>query len=234
MADIKVGNQSSAKASESPESQTGLQQQNRSSEISRSRERDPLGGFWSPGEFFSTNPFALMRRMSEEMDRQFGQMFGQIAGGAAQGGWSPAIEVREHDGQLEVCAELPGIKPEDVKVELTNDALVIHGERKSEHEHRIGKAYRSERRYGEFYRAIPIPEGANTEQVHAQFRDGVLQVTMPVQEASRSRQIPINAGESAASRSTISGSKTQSAASGGSSSAAAAAGAGSGTSTKDS
>jgi HSP20 family protein len=168
--------------------------------------------------------------MSEEMDRHFGQMFGQSSGGAGQGGWSPAVEVREHDGQLEVCAELPGLKPDDVKVELTDDALLIHGERKSEQEHHIGKAYRSERRYGEFYRAIPLPEGVKTDQVHAQFRDGVLQVTMPVQqEASRRRQIPINSGESAASGSTISG-KAQSAGSGGSSSSAAAAGAGSGTS----
>jgi HSP20 family protein len=135
-----------------------------------------------------------MRRMSEEMDRTFGRFFGQTTSGA--GGWYPAVEVTEHDGQLHVQAELPGLRPEDVKVEITDDVLIISGEKKSEQQHRIGNAYRSERQYGEFYREIPLPEGVSADQANAQFRDGVLEVTVPVpQQASNRREIPIQTAE---------------------------------------
>jgi len=149
-------------------------------------------------EFFLDNPFTLMRRMSEEMDRTFGQFFGQKRGGT--GGWYPEIEVTERDGQLHIQTDLPGLRPEDVKVEITGDALTISGERKSEQEHRIGRAYRSERRYGEFYREIALPEGVSADQAKAQFHDGVLEITVPVSEqASNRRQIPIQASETAGS-----------------------------------
>jgi HSP20 family protein len=104
----------------------------------------------------------------------------------------PAIEVSERDNQMVVCAELPGLKPEDVKVEVTEDAIVIEGERKHEHEEKQGGRWHSERSYGRFYRAIPLPDGAKSEQVRADFKNGELQVTVPVEQAqSKRRQIPI-------------------------------------------
>jgi HSP20 family protein len=149
----------------------------------------------SPAEFFS-NPFSVMRRMHEEMDRVFSDAFGGRHSNAGMGGglasWSPAIEVSERDNQMVVCAELPGLKPEDVKVEVTEDAIVIEGERKHEHEEKQGGRWHSERSYGRFYRAIPLPDGAKSEQVRADFKNGELQVTVPVEQAqSKRRQIPI-------------------------------------------
>jgi HSP20 family protein len=200
MAEVDVkkssGTQSSAGTQSSQSGERGLQRQRSGSELSRSRGWDPFGFSLTPADFFSGNPFSLMRRMSEEMDRAFGGFFGQT--GSSTGSWLPAIDVSEQNGQLQVHADLPGLKPEDIKVEVTSDSLILRGERKSEHEHRLGGAYRSERRYGEFYREIPLPEGANAEQAKAQFRNGVLEITVPVpQQASNRREIPIQTEESA-------------------------------------
>lgn len=153
------------------------------------RSFDPF--FVSPWEFFSGNPFSLMRRMSEEMDN----FFNQARSGSRRGTgavWSPPIEVAERDGKYVIHAELPGLKPEEVKVELRDNELVIEGERRSEHEETRAGIHRSERRYGQFYRAIPLPEGVNSDQVNARFENGMLEITAPMPQArSNSRQIPI-------------------------------------------
>lgn len=186
MADIDVRNKSSNQSSHN-------QRQSGGGALSLAGDRDPFLSF-SPSEFFS-NPFSAMRRMSDEMDRAFGHFLGQ--GGAETMAGFPAIEVAEHDGNLCVHADVPGLKPDDVKVEVTEDSLIIRGERKSEHEHRGQNTYRSERRYGEFYRQIPLPQGAKTEQAKANFNNGVLEVTVPVpQEATKRREIPVHSGAS--------------------------------------
>jgi HSP20 family protein len=157
---------------------------------------DPFSWSLTPSDFFSSDPFTWMRRFHEEMDRTFSRIFGKEAD-TDSGVWYPAIDVVEHDGQLQVHAELPGLKPEDVKVEVTDDALIIQGERKYQHEDKKGGVYRSERRYGQFYREIPLPEGANAEQAKANFKDGVLEVVVPMPEASSKRRtIPIETSSS--------------------------------------
>ena len=178
------------------EKTTGNREVTRSSkeQIAR-RGYEPFG--FTPGEFFA-NPFAAVRRMHEDMDRMFAGAFGQQAGGGAMGGlgsWVPALEVTERDNEVCVCAELPGLRPEDVKIEITDDALVIEGERKQEREEEHGGRFHSERRYGRFYRTVPLPEGANADQARADFKDGELRVTVPVQRPeSKRRQIPISSG----------------------------------------
>ena len=106
------------------------------------------------------------------------------------------IEVTEREGNYVVRAELPGLKPEDVKVECTDDAVVIEGERKLEREEDGGR--RSERMYGRFFRVIPLPEGAKVTDAQARFQDGVLEVTVPfAKREEKRRQIPIESGASA-------------------------------------
>lgn len=173
----------------------------RNRELTRSHEGTRLthrgsGPFaFTPGEFFN-NPFSIMRRMHEEMDRVFSEAIGGRPGAGAFGGglagWSPLIEVSERENEMVVCAELPGLKPEDVKVEVTEDAVVIEGERKQQREDNQEGRWHSERHYGRFHRTIPLPEGAKAENVRADFRNGELQVIVPVQRPeSKRRQIPI-------------------------------------------
>jgi HSP20 family protein len=152
-----------------------------------------------PYDLFRMNPFSLLRRMTEEMDR----MVQEAGSGRAEGsgaGWIPAIDVSLRDGKYNVHAELPGLEPKDVKIEVENDALVIEGERKYEHEEKQGGMQRTERQYGFFRRSIPLPEGAKTEQAKAKFHNGILEIALPVPEQQTDRRtIPIEA-ESASSK----------------------------------
>lgn len=108
--------------------------------------------------------------------------------------WVPAIEAREENGTFLVSAEVPGLKPEDVKVELTPEAIVLEGERKSETKEEKEGYYRSERAYGHFYRSIPLPEGVVPDKVKAELKEGLLRVTLPIEKVPENRrQIPIEA-----------------------------------------
>jgi len=140
------------------------------------------------GRFFSMNPFAMMREFAGEMDRIF---HGDSSATDVQA-WLPAMDVQQCGGNLVVSAELPGLKKEDVKVEVSDDSVTIQGERKQEHKEDHDGYHRWERNYGRFYRTIHLPEGAKTDQVKAELKDGVLKVSIPVPEApKKSREVPV-------------------------------------------
>jgi HSP20 family protein len=96
--------------------------------------------------------------------------------------------------------DLPGIKKEDVKVEVTDGHLAISGERKSETEEKQEGVYRRERQYGSFHRVVPLPEGAKLEDVKATFADGVLEVSvpMPAKAQAKPRTVEIQEAPKAA------------------------------------
>jgi HSP20 family protein len=139
--------------------------------------------------FFGKHPFTWMKHFTEEMDRTFKTM--REPGGA----WRPTIEVKEQKGKLMVTAELPGVKFEDIKVHFTGETLVVEGDRKYEKEEKKEGYFHTERSYGRFYRAIPVPEGANAENATASFNNGVLEVMVPIPEvAANTREIPVTQG----------------------------------------
>ncbi len=147
---------------------------------------------YSPGELFAARPLSLLRRITEEMERAFSGFTEQREGEV--GLWSPAIEIAERDNSLTVSADLPGLKPEDVKVEISEGDLVIRGERRREHEEKGRGYYRSERSFGTFERCIPLPDNAKTEQARADFKNGELTVSIPLdQSQQRRREIPVSA-----------------------------------------
>jgi HSP20 family protein len=165
-----------------------LQTQSSEQQRGLSRRQD----FLSDRELFSFSPFAVMRRLTEEMDRAFGSAFGLARPGEYV--WAPVVEARERGGNFEVSAELPGLTKDEVKVECTENGIVIQGERKREHESEEGGVYRSERHYGRFHRLIPLPEGAEPDKAKAEFKNGVLQVQVPMSQQAKpkSRQVPIS------------------------------------------
>jgi HSP20 family protein len=122
------------------------------------------------------DPFALLKQMTSELDRpSFGAL--EMPGSVA---WSPKIDVVEKDNRLVTRVDLPGVKKEDVSVEVTDGHLALSGVRKRETEEKRENFYRSEREHGSFYRLVPLPEGVKLEDVKATFADGVLEVSVPM------------------------------------------------------
>ena len=146
--------------------------------------RDPFAAFWN-------EPFSLLHREFWPFDRESSPWRSGRGGG---GLWSPQIETFQRGDQFVVRADLPGLNKEDVNIELTDDSLSIQGERREEHEEHREGYYRSERSYGSFHRAVPLPEGAITETAKANFSNGVLEITVqaPPREVSRRRRIEIS------------------------------------------
>jgi HSP20 family protein len=152
-------------------------------------------------ESHAPTPFTFMRRFSEEMDRlfeDFGLGRGLIAptfesrldklSALGNAMWAPQVEVFERDNQVVIRADLPGMTKDDFSVDITKEALVIRGERRSEIEDDKGGYYHSERSYGNFYRRIPLPEGIDVDDAKADFRNGVLEITM--KSTQRTEQKP--------------------------------------------
>ncbi len=158
----------------------------------------------------SSSQFGMLRRFAREMDQLF-EDFGIGAGfhiprllsrghellrretGLVSAEWSPRVDVVARDGQVVVRADLPGMSKDDIKVEVSDGVLTIQGERKHEaKEEREGCCY-SECSYGSFYRAIPLPEGADTSKAAADFRKGVLEVTVPTpsRPAEKAKRVEI-------------------------------------------
>jgi HSP20 family protein len=170
------------------------------------RRQEPFG----LPSLFSTNPFEMLRRLDEDMER----LFDQFSGGLWRPGrafarlgersmWSPQIELREQGGKLHLYADLPGLSRDDIKVDIEGDTVTIQGERKSAMEDRQEGYYRSERSYGSFYRTIPLPEGVDTTNAQATFKDGVLDISFdaPARQ-QRGRRLEIRDASSGASSST--------------------------------
>lgn len=134
----------------------------------------------------ATSPFTLMRHLSEDMERVFEDTWGARRFPRLFRGlelpemrWTPNIEAFERKGEFVVRADLPGMTKDQVKVEVSDGELVIQGERKEEKEQKEKGYYASERSYGAFYRALPLPEGIKADDAKATFKDGVLEIVMP-------------------------------------------------------
>jgi|SRR5208282_1671952 len=127
--------------------------------------------------------FGRLANLQDEIDRLFESPL--MA-------WSPVLDVREDADNFVVRAELPGLKREEIEVSLHDGALVIAGERKAENVEEGVEVHRQERYYGKFQRALTLPTPVAAEKIKAQYKDGVLTVTLPKVEEAKPKQIDIS------------------------------------------
>jgi len=144
-------------------------------------------------------PFRDLVSLQDRMNRLFDDSFRGVArGGAAEedwalgGSWAPAVDIFEHEGNIVLKAELPGVDSKDVDVRVENNVLTLRGERKFDTEVDKESYHRVERAYGAFSRSFTLPTVVDTDKIKAEVKDGVLRVTLPKREEAKPKQITIS------------------------------------------
>jgi HSP20 family protein len=130
-------------------------------------------------------PFAEFGELRHRVD----QIFHEMTGG--EGSWTPSVDVIRDNGNVILRADLPGIKPDEVKVTVEDDVLTVSGEHREESEEKKGDYMRRERRYGSFSRSMSLPAGIDVEDIESTTEDGVLEVTIPLPEAEDKAPVEI-------------------------------------------
>ncbi|MBU6390947.1 MAG: Hsp20/alpha crystallin family protein [Planctomycetota bacterium] len=133
---------------------------------------------------------SLQSEMNRMMDRFFrGGDLSEL--GTEIGAWIPPIDLSETAEKITVKAEIPGIDPKEVDISIQGDTLLIKGEKKEEKEEKGKNYYRMERRYGGFSRSIDLPSSVDTNKVTAEYKNGVLEITLQKKEAVKPKQISV-------------------------------------------
>ena len=141
-------------------------------------------------------PYRELRGLQDRMNRMFGESHREIARTgddewALGGSWAPAVDIFEKDGNIVLTAELPGIETKDVDIKVENNVLTLQGERKFDKELQKDNFHRVERAYGAFTRSFTLPNVVDTEKIKAEFKDGVLKLTLPKREEAKAKQIHV-------------------------------------------
>ena len=140
------------------------------------------------------DPFREMAQMQDRINRIFGDAYTRRHDDdlTQRGEWFPAVDIYENANQeIVLKAELPGIVREDIDVRVENNTLTLRGERKRDTEVKQEQFHRVERSYGSFSRSFSLPSRIDTDQVRAEFNDGVLAITLPVKAEAKPRQIEV-------------------------------------------
>jgi HSP20 family protein len=139
--------------------------------------------------------FNNLRRLNSMLDDAFSAWpFQSQENGALTSSWLPATDVFEDKDAVKIVAEVPGVRPEDVKISLENNLLTIRGEKRQQAEEKTERVHRYERTYGSFERAFSLPTTVDPEKIAASYANGILTVTIPKAERARPREIPVKVG----------------------------------------
>ena len=141
------------------------------------------------------DPFRELEDVSDRLNRIFGRP--ATRGEASQemlgmADWTPSVDISETDSAYLIKGEIPGVKKEDVKVTIEDGMLTMRGERKMEKEEKDKKFHRIERSYGSFMRSFRVPDDADETAVKAEFKDGMINVTLPKSAKAKTKAINVS------------------------------------------
>ncbi len=140
-------------------------------------------------------PFRELTTLQERLNRVFEDLLPTRATAKESGEWMPAVDIYETKDAINIEVEAPGMKQEDIKINLENNTLTIYGERKFEKKEEGKNYYRMERAYGSFSRSFLLPDNVDVEGIKAKYKDGVLTISLPKRPESKPKEIPIESEE---------------------------------------
>ncbi len=155
------------------------------------------------------DPFRELNQITDRMNRLFQDTYGTNQGrseeGLAQMNFVPPVDIYEDEHNVTLKLEVPGIDQKDIEVRLENNTLVVRGERKFEKDEKEENFHRIERRYGSFYRAFTLPNTVDSENVNANYDNGVLTIKLAKKAEAKPKQIKVNIGVGQKSDKTLEG-----------------------------
>lgn len=148
---------------------------------------------WNKPELTGWPAYGRLTDLRDEIDRLFDLPLMEMSRTSRLfSGWTPALDLFEEKDHLVVKVELPGMKREDIDVSLHEGCLSISGERKAEAKHEEADVYRTERFVGRFQRTVALPTPVASDKVKAQYKDGILTITLPKTEEAKPKRIDVN------------------------------------------
>jgi HSP20 family protein len=155
------------------------------------------GGFSNKEDIMAIvrwEPFRDLMTLQDRMNRLFEESVGRFRGydeSIDSGVWSPAVDIYETEHDIVLKAELPEVKQENIDIRLENNTLTLKGERKFEKETKEENYHRMERRYGSFSRSFTLPSTVDQDKIKAEYKDGILTVTLPKKDEVKPKQIKV-------------------------------------------
>ena len=139
------------------------------------------------------DPFRELTALQSEVNR----LFSRVGGGdvAERQSWTPSIDVIETENSIKLKAELAGMDPKDISIEVQDNVLTVSGERRFQEEVKEDKYYRIGRRYGSFSRSLALPQTVNENGIEAKYENGLLEVVVPKAEVAKPKKIAVAIGE---------------------------------------
>jgi HSP20 family protein len=143
-------------------------------------------------------PFRGVSTFQDQINRLFNEAFDRSSDGGSLTPWSPSVDIYETEQNLVVKADLPDIKPEELDIRVENNILTIRGERQFEKKVNESNYLRVERAYGSFSRSFALSNTVNSEAIQADYKNGVLTLTIPKREEAKPKQIKVRVENAAA------------------------------------